>query len=234
MPDWYADSGTSTTLTLRERAERMAAVGGFLGVPLEDFEDGGKGQIEALTVLGLTERSTVLDFGCGVLRGGYWLIHFLAAGCYCGIEPRRDRVELGLTYLLEPGVGDAKRPRFDHNAAFDSSVFGQTFDFFLACSIWTHASKPQIELMLDSFWRDSRLGSVFLTSYLPARLVRNRDYRGTAWVGTSHESDTPGIVYHRFSWIRRACRRRQLSVRHFPHPNCDSQVWLEIRHERGA
>lgn len=57
---------------------------------------------------------------------------------------RRDRVELGLRHLLEAGVVEAKRPRFDHSPEFDSSVFGLRFDLFLARSIWTHAAKPQI------------------------------------------------------------------------------------------
>ena len=86
---------------------------------------------------------------CGCLRAGYWLIHFLDPGCYCGIEPHRQRVELGLTYLLEPGLAETKRPRFDRNPHFDSSVFGEKFDFFLARAIWTHAAKPQIYYALE-------------------------------------------------------------------------------------
>ena len=75
---------------------------------------------------------------------------------------------MGMYTILEPELLEAKRPRFDTNPHFDTSVFGDKFDFFLAYSVWTHASKLQIQAMLDSFIRDSKDDGVFLTSYLPA------------------------------------------------------------------
>jgi hypothetical protein len=44
----------------------------------------------------------VLDLGCGCLRGGYWLIHLLEPGCYCGIEPNQVMLAAGIEHLLEP------------------------------------------------------------------------------------------------------------------------------------
>ena len=212
---------------VQARAERMAAEAGFLGVPLADFEAGGRLQLQALQYLGLRPQMTVVDLGCGCLRAGYWIIHFLDAGRYCGIEPRRDRVELGLRHLLEPGVAEAKRPRFDHRPEFDSSVFGLRFNFFLARSVWTHAAKPQICRMLDNFLRDAAGGGILLASYLPAG--RGPDYQGTSWVGTSHEGGTPGIVHHDAEWIRDQCERRGLAVAPLGRFDFGGQTWLAIR-----
>jgi hypothetical protein len=207
----------------------MVAVGGFLGVPVEQFEEAGRAQLIALVRLGLLPRSKVLDLGCGVLRAGYWLLHFLEAGCYCGVEPHRRRVDLGLDHLLEPGLAASKRPRFDHNANFDSSVFGEKFDFFLAYSIWTHAAKPHIATMLDGFLRDAAPEAIFLTSYLPAGQLERPDYQGRTWVGTSHESTEPGVIRHRLSWIEEECRLRGLDVRERPDDDLGGQRWLTIR-----
>jgi hypothetical protein len=77
----------------------------------------------------------VIDLGCGVLRAGYWLIHFLDAHCYYGIESHAERLEAGRKTILEPDTERTKKPRFDTNANFDTGVFGVTFDFFLAYSI---------------------------------------------------------------------------------------------------
>src|SRR5207244_1255235 len=189
----------------------MAAEAGFLGVPLDGFAATGKKQLDALVTLGLKSDSKLLDIGCGCLRGGYWLIHFLAPGRYFGIEPHRKRVELGLRYLIEPDVLVEKRPRFDANDAFDTSVFRERFDFFLASSIWSHASKPQIERMLDGFLRDTREEGVFMTSYVPPAGPED-DYRGREWVGTSHTCDVPGVISHSVKWIGQACPRRRLGV----------------------
>jgi SAM-dependent methyltransferase len=199
----------------------------FLGVPIDGFEQGGREQLIYLLMHGLSPASKVVDIGCGVLRAGYWLIHFLDPECYFGIEPSRERLDVGTGTVLEPETRAAKRPRFDTNASFDTSVFGETFDFFLAYSIWTHASRTQIRGMLDSFLRDASEDGVFLTTVLPARWW-HRSYRGEGWVGTSHESKVSGCIRHSLSWIRRECGRRGLSFRVLGEDQTHGQSWLRI------
>jgi hypothetical protein len=153
--------------SVQARAELLGAKT-FLGVPVKDFEAAGREQLAYLLRAGLTPPSKVVELGCGVLRGGYWIIHFLNPGCYYGIEPHQDRLRSGIHVILEPETLQSERPSFDMNDRFDTSVFRKKFDFFLAYSIWTHASKPQIRLMLDSFLRDSHQNGVFLATFLPA------------------------------------------------------------------
>jgi len=212
------------------RAEEMIRQHGFLGVPVETFDQAGRRQLIALLNEGLNPESAVLEIGCGCLRVAYWLIRVLDPGCYHGIEPARERVEYGLQYLLTPEDVSVKKPRFDFNPDFDSSVFGTRFDYFLAGSIWTHASKQHIETMLDSFVRDSTPNAVFLTSFLPAESSQD-DYQGAQWVGTSHESSTPGVIRHSLAWIATECKRRGLTVNEVPGDAFDSQFWLRIRRE---
>jgi hypothetical protein len=170
----------------------------------------------------------VLDLGCGCLRVGYWLVRFLDPGCYFGIDPVRKRVELGQQYVMGSELIKAKRPRFDFNPDFNSSVFGAQFDYFLAGSIWSHASKRQVEMTLDSFVRDSAAGATFLASYIPA-ISDEEDYQGDRWVGTSHESDTPGVIRHKFTWISEQCMQRGLRLLELPGEAFDGQVWLKVQ-----
>jgi SAM-dependent methyltransferase len=214
-------------MTLQRKAERLAKET-FLGGPVRDFERVGRLQLITLLRVGLHPQSKVLDIGCGCLRGGYWLIHFLAPGNYCGIEPNRAMLEAGLRHLLEPDVLRAKQPRFDHNASFDASAFGEKFDFFLARSIWTHASKGQIAQMLDSFVLSGAERAVFLTSYLRARSPIFPDYMGSEWVGKSHESSKRGLVFHRLGWIRTECHHRGLKVIELKEERYNGQIWLKI------
>src|SRR6202023_2687727 len=184
----------------------------FYGVQVRNFEFAGREQLTYLLNAGLNPASKVLDIGCGALRAGYWLIHFLDPECYCGIEPHKGRLEAGIHHILEPEILKCKTPRFDANPNFDTSVFGERFDFFLAYSIWTHASKRQIQTMLEGFVRHSQDHAAFLLTFLPSSW-RHPDYKGDRWLGTSHESDVTGTIAHSFRWIKTQCAERKLTVR---------------------
>ncbi len=213
------------TESLQNRVDHLRE-GPFLGVPFDDFERGGREQLIFLLMNGLRPDSRIVDLGCGVLRGGYWLIHFLDPGCYHGIEPHAERLAVGTEVILESETLRLKQPAFDANTTFDTAPFGKEFDFFLAYSIWTHAPKQQIEVMLDGFVRHSRPDAAFLASFLPARR-RADDYAGDTWFGTSHDSDVAGCIQHSFSWIRNACRNRGLHVQMIGRDGI-GQVWLRI------
>jgi hypothetical protein len=213
---------------LQAAGEEMMGKHGFLGVPIETFAEAGRRQFFTLLNEGLNPESLVLDIGCGCLRTGAWLIPFLNPGGYCGIEPARQRVEYGLQHLFTDDQLRIKHPRFDFNSGFDSSVFGRRFDFFLAGSIWSHASKGQIQTSLDSFDRDSTGSGVFLSSYIPAESSQD-DYGGDSWVGTSHESNVSGVIKHSLEWIEDECAARGLGIDQLPGEAFDGQVWLRVR-----
>ena len=212
---------------VQAQAEAMIERYGFLGVQRWNFAEGGRQRFAILVDAGLRPESKLLDIGCGCLRVAAWVMRYLAPGGYCGIEPARERVAHGREYLFDDATWERQRPRFDHNAGFDTGVFGERFDYFFACSIWTHASKPQIEIMLDGFLRHTNPGAVFLASYLPAESPAD-DYQGTTWVGTSHESSTPGVIRHSLDWIRGQCARRELALDELPGRDTDDQLWLKV------
>ena len=63
-------------MNLQKKAELLGEKT-FLGVPIIDFEKGGREHFIYLLAAGLNPCSKIVDLGCGVLREGYWLIHFL-------------------------------------------------------------------------------------------------------------------------------------------------------------
>ena len=189
-------------------------------------------QFQVLLAHGLVPGSTVLDIGCGALRAGYWLIHFLRPGGYHGIEPFREMVDAAREQILEPGIEAEKQPIFAHNDDFDLSVFGNrvAFDFMLARSIWTHASRSQIETMLDGFAEVGAHDATFLVSYLPSSL-RARTYTGQSWVGRgSHSTDLADkrMVHHSRRRIRAACESRGLRLQEVKGWLAGNQEWLAI------
>jgi hypothetical protein len=173
-------------------------------------------------------------------------MHFLDPGCYFGIEPDAEVLQAGIDVIVEPETLGRAMPRFSNRDDFDFHEFGVEFDFVLARSIWTHASKKQIERMLDEFAAVGTRRAVMLTSYLPAgRLpalagrypalatrLPGRDYTGDDWIGQSHTSVHAGMVRHSFRWITEACARRGLVVRQLDEAVVNGQYWLRI--ERSA
>jgi len=214
------------TEPLQKRGERLSEVS-YVGCGVYRFEKTGRAELEALIRNGLNPWSRLLDIGCGALCGGYWMIHFLDAACYHGLEPNTHMFQSGVKYLLEPGLLEAKRPAFQHNDRYDFSGFNTTFDYFHAHSIWTHAPKKDIEKMLDGFVEYGNPGARFLTSFKAPRLFRP-DYKGDTWVGISHESDQAGICRHSFKWIKSACEARGVRVHLLRHEKIHKQKWLLI------
>lgn len=221
--------------TLIERAKRIKAEGFLLGGSAKLFETAGRKLLITLLSEGLIPSSKVLDIGCGCLRCGYWLIHFLNQGCYFGIEPNAKKLDAGIRILMEPELSDLKKPRFDHNADFDFKIFDERFDFIVARSIWTHASKLQIQTMLDGFVNTANSEGVFITSYIKTTLFK-RVYKGTKWVGRSHESDTPGIIHHSLGWIQTECAKRGLVAEEIKEKayNFGNQTWISIKQKTFA
>jgi len=217
-------------MKLQNKAEKLSEKV-FLGGPVQWFETIGRLQLITLLSEGLYPESKILDIGCGCLRGGYWLIHFLNSDCYFGIEPNQEMLEAGISNLLEPDLLKQKQPRFDNNTKFDSSVFNEKFDFFLARSIWTHSSKDNILTMLKAFLRDSKKNGIFLTSVYKKRFFSKRsDYKGNKWVGRSHECNKAGQVYHSLSWVKKQCEKRGLAAEEIKDKgyNYGNQIWLKI------
>jgi SAM-dependent methyltransferase len=227
-------SSQSGARSLHEIAQRLHSENIFTGGPPHYFEIAGRLQLATLLREGVYPWSRVLDLGCGCLRGGYWLIHFLDRGRYFGIEPHALMLQKGIQLVLEPEVLEQKAPRFDTNDRFDLSVFGERFDVVMARSIWSHASKLQLETMLDGFLANSTPEAFFLTSYYPASFWRWRhwDYKGDQWKGKSHQSSQPDQVFHAFRWIKQQVEARGMFVRQLPDLVVNGQYWLKIARNR--
>ena len=198
----------------------------FVGCPLELFELTARDPLCVALMEGLKPSSSVLEVGCGCLRVGYWFIQYLNAGHYCGIEPASTMLEAGREVILGP-LDAEKAPRFRTDDQFPFAEFGTTFDFVIAFSIWSHASKNQIETMLDAFKATANPGAKFLASWMALRPTLT-DYQGNDWVGRSHESSVPGYIGHSREWIMEAGTARGLEVKFFDGFVTIHQSWVIV------
>lgn len=140
------DMSEQDAKALRPSAEHYTA---YVGPPTE-YDYMGGNQFALLFLLGLREHHRLLDFGCGSLRAGRLLIPYLNPGNYHGIEPNTWLIEDALERQLG-GQEKLKRPVFSNNSDFRADVFGVTFDYIVAQSIFSHSGPSLTRTALQSF-----------------------------------------------------------------------------------
>ena len=114
--------------------------------------------------LGLKPEHKLLDVGAGCLGPGRYLSMYLDPCHYVVIEPNS---EILLAGLLE--IGDVVRARGIELHQFDDFMLTRAgpmqYDYVLAHSILTHASKQQALLIADQALKALKLGGIFAASY---------------------------------------------------------------------
>lgn len=134
------------------------------------WDEVGALQIAFLRAQGLRPSDTLLDVGCGCLRGGVHLVAHLEPGRYYGIDRDADLLRAGLEVEL-PRAGLAGRldpGRLLVNDAFEVGRFGVTFDVAWAQSVFTHLTAPDIRRCLAEVARVVRPGGRFFATFFRA------------------------------------------------------------------
>ncbi len=101
-------------------------------------------QISFLKAHSLRPDQTLLDLGCGVLRGGLALIEFLDPGHYWGFEVRPSVLEEGRKALAESGL-TYKHPVLLTCDSLDGLSITEHFDFVWAFSVLIHMSDQVLD-----------------------------------------------------------------------------------------
>lgn len=105
-------------------------------------------QVSFLKEKGLAPDHTVLDFGCGTLRGGIPIIDYLQEGKYYGIDIR-ERVLLEARKELKEERLEHKNPNLVWFTNFSDLHFDEKFDFILAFSVLFHLSDDILDKALE-------------------------------------------------------------------------------------
>lgn len=157
----------------------------YVGPPGQ-YDFMGATQFRLLCTLGLRERHTLLDFGCGSLRAGRLLIPYLDRGHYHGIEPNRWLIEEAIEQQLGADSVRLKQPRFSYDDGFDATVFGRSFDFIVAQSVFSHADRAMIVRALAGFAAALQPDGLVVATFIEG----SEDFAGAGWV-------YPGCVRYR-------------------------------------
>lgn len=188
----------------------------FIGPP-QKYDLLSAMQFTLLTALGMREDHTLLDIGCGSLRGGKLSIAYLLPNHYYGIEPEQWLLEQGIESEIGKDFINLKRPTFSHDRNFTLSAFNQKFDFILAQSIFSHTSQAQIKRCLEEAKKVMKPSAIFVATFLEG----DANYMGEEWV-------YPGCVTFTSEFIVDLVQQQGLMCKplQWHHPN--GQSWIAI------
>ncbi len=111
------------------------------------WEEMGRLQFDFLRSQGLKPFHTLLDIGCGCLRGGRHFIAWLDCGRYLGIDKESTLLEAGKEELGATLIQE-KAPRLLVSSDFDFARFETEIDIALSQSLFTHLPPDLIRLCL--------------------------------------------------------------------------------------
>lgn len=110
----------------------------------------GELQFDFLCDKGLKPSDSLLDVGCGTLRGGQYFLDYLEMGNYTGMDISAEAIEAGVE-RNEQLVSD-KNPAFvvNDDLKFEDDGLASSYDYAIAQSVFTHLPAEQIDECLGN------------------------------------------------------------------------------------
>lgn len=131
---------------LHAEEERLQAMVGPPGL----FKESRDFQLEFMLKRGLNPESTLLDIGCGPLRGGILFIDYLDSGNYSGVDIRQEVIQEGLNQIRNRGLSSKEA------TVRTSSTFGleeleaRSYDFIWCFQLFYHLDDELVDACMKS------------------------------------------------------------------------------------
>lgn len=146
---WRADSWEEYYIRMTKQSEDPEK---WVG-PADSFEDMQKWQTDLMLDLGLKSNQTIIDLGCGILRGGIPLIEYLDIDNYYGMDITLKALLEGHRRIHKNGL-EMKKPTLIHNSDLRfRELQGIKANWLLAQSVWTHLPPENLEQCLNNMGR---------------------------------------------------------------------------------
>lgn len=188
----------------------------YVGPP-EYYDVVGGLHLVALMAVGMREHHTVLDVGCGSLRGGRFIMQYLLPGNYYGIEPNERLIQAAIDHEIGQDMVDLKQPHFSPDDYFGFSQWGVQFDYIIAQSIITHAPLSTVEKLMQEASKSLAPDGKFIATVF----IGPEDNALEGWSYPEGVQWTPETIHQLASAAGLAVSQMRL-----PHPA--GQTWLAM------
>lgn len=192
------------------------------------WEEVGKLQFDFMVSKGLTPASTLLDVGCGALRGGVHFVRFLDDGNYYGIDINNSLLKAGMRELRASGLAE-RQVHLHQTDQFDATEFAVKFDFGISVSVITHLCANQIIYCFLQMRRVMHERSSFFFSFfeVPELSIPDAYSQPRGGVVTRFQADPFHYTRDQIEYFARSAGLESRYVGDWRHPR--SQQMLELR-----
>jgi SAM-dependent methyltransferase len=142
----------------------------------------GKYIHDFVVAAGLLPQHRLLDFGCGALRFGIWVIPYLDEGNYFGVDSHLPSLEAATAYEAPLHGLDEKRPRLLWSEEFAFSHFETPFDVIVDFASSSHFGKKRLRRIVSEYVNVLAPGGRLLTSPPPELSVETLAEHGLTFV----------------------------------------------------
>jgi SAM-dependent methyltransferase len=166
---WDALSRKPRSLRRPRKREDEARLEAMVGPP-GLWQSTREFQFRFLKEMGLQPRHSLLDIGCGPLRGGLPVIEYLEPDKYCGLDKRREAIEEAVRQVKAAGLVD-KRPQLLQSDSFGGDELRErTFDYIWVFQVLYHledALAQQFFRVLRTYFHQHTIGLANVNTNLP-------------------------------------------------------------------
>jgi SAM-dependent methyltransferase len=163
----------------------------------------GKCIFESLVAVGVRPEHRVLDFACGALRIGQWLIRYLDEGKYFGMDAYLPGLEAAVAYDLPLHGLEQKHPRLLWNDDLSLSHFETTFDWIIDWNGSRRVQPPELRpVAYERFAAVLPKGGRLLTTPRPLSSTEELERYGLVFSRQWRFEDCPFLVEPSSSPIR--------------------------------
>jgi cyclopropane fatty-acyl-phospholipid synthase-like methyltransferase len=195
-----------------QTGKHRQAVGGL-------WQEIGELQFGFLVKKGLQTHHRLLDVGCGALRGGIHFIRYLDPSNYYGVDLNESLIEAGRHELKQAELSN-RDPHLLVTNSFELHIFGVTFDYVVAISLFTHLPMNHIIHCLHSVAKVLVPHGVFFATFFqaasPGYFQEMTHYPGG--VITRFDSDPFHYSLEEMEWMSRSAGLKVELIGPWDHP----------------